>query len=84
MKPRQAVKNWHIGNIAKLYPVKTGIFNEAHIVRTNTGVYVMQKLHPLISRREHNLARALGQIALYKSFRKKIGNKVASGRGAGS
>lgn len=52
MKSHRAIKNWHIGKIAKLYPVKTGIFNETHIVRTNTGVYVLQKLHPLISRRE--------------------------------
>ncbi len=52
MSPRQAIKNWHIGKISKLYPVKTGIFNETYIVRANTGVYVLQKLHPLISRKE--------------------------------
>lgn len=52
MLPRQAIKNWHIGKISKLYPVKTGIFNETYIVRATTGVYVLQKLHPLISRKE--------------------------------
>jgi Ser/Thr protein kinase RdoA (MazF antagonist) len=52
MTPRQAIKNWHIGKIFEFYPVKTGIFNETYIVRANTGVYVLQKLHFLISRKE--------------------------------
>ncbi|MBU6500301.1 MAG: phosphotransferase [Patescibacteria group bacterium] len=51
MTAKKAIKNWHIGKIFGLYPVSTGIFNETHIARSNTGVYVLQRLHPLISRK---------------------------------
>ena len=52
MNARQAIAQWHIGKLFKLYPVSTGIFNETHIARSNTGVYVLQRLHPLISHKE--------------------------------
>jgi|GEM_PF-300560 len=52
MKPREAIGKWHIGTIREFYPVTTGLFNETYIARSSTGVYVLQKLHPLISRKE--------------------------------
>lgn len=49
MRLEKILKNWQIGKITKIKPVKNGIFNETYIVDATNAKYVLQFLHPLIS-----------------------------------